>query len=488
MKKLILPLVAFVCLSMNALAQTGACKVHDFTLQFISVEPSTTITGKYDLKVNFTWEIELNVGNKYSYFHIWEEKDYVPYNYGDKSTPPRAADLAATLGTIVIKDPSTNPTIVGTYPPDATYTKIIAQLNSGAELSRYVIPGTTIERFTIKNLVIPGVPYNAAGTYSFKGDIWSSQHPQGDNVHCSLRGNSFIVNDVISQSLFRCNEGGLGGLVNVTLKSTQPSATGTYQLFIDTDKSGLFNEGIDTPLGTETSYTTSSTASLSNDGSFPYVFTSEAITVPSEYNGKMIWLVVSLAGKSNQVFAITNSCSPLPVTFGAFSAARKGNTVAVKWQTSYELNVSGFNVQRMTNGNWNTVAFVPAKNLANGSSYEITDMNTYAGLSQYRIVSVDIDGKQKLSEVRSVRGEASASRLTVYPNPSTTGRLNLVFDNNNVRDISVLDMTGRIVKQLQGQKSNNVSLEIMQDGMYQVQILDRTTGDLIVEKIIVKKR
>ncbi|MBB1283041.1 T9SS type A sorting domain-containing protein [Flavisolibacter sp. BT320] len=490
MKKLILPLVAFLCLSMNVLAQngTGACKVYGFTLQYISVEPSASGNGKYDLKVNLSWDIEMNTGNKYSYFHIWEAASYTPFNYANKSTPPKAADLSSTLTTIVIKDPSTNPTIVGTYNPDPLFTNVLQTLNTGSRLSRELLPGTSIERFTIENLLIPGVTYNEGGTYNFTGDIWSSQHNQGANVHCSMSDNDFVVNDVVSQSLFRCNDDGLAGLVNVTLKSTQPSATGTYRIFIDTDKSGSFNASSDTPLGSELSFTTSSSSPLSNEVDFPYEYKSEAITIPNEYNGKMIWLVVSLTGKSNQVFDIRNSCAPLPVTFGAFTASRKGNTVAVKWQTSFEQNVSGFNVQRITSGNWTTVAFVPAKNLANGGSYELTDINTYSGLSQYRIQSVDIDGKQKLSEVRSVRGEASSTRITVYPNPTTTGRLTLVFDNNSVRDISVLDMSGRIVKQLQSQRSNNISLEIMQDGLYQVQIIDRTTGELTAEKIIVKKR
>jgi hypothetical protein len=149
---------------------------------------------------------------------------------------------------------------------------------------------------------------------------------------------------------------------------------------------------------------------------------------------------------------------------------------------------AGFNVQRLTNGNWSTIAFVPAKNSASGGSYEMTDVYTYRGLSQYRIVSVDLDGRQKMSDVRSVRGEEASSKLTVYPNPSTTGRINLVFDNNAVRDIAVIDMTGRIVKQLRGESNANVTLDIQHDGLYQVQITDRITNEIVMEKILIKKR
>lgn len=479
MKKLILPLVAFLCLSMNAVAQngTGSCNVYSFTIEYVSAETSKDDETKKDIKINLTWEIAMNAGSAVTYFHIWQDNAYTLIDYSKTSNPPKAADLARTLGTIAIQNPATNPTIVTSYGPDASYTNLIGV---GNKITRTAINNGR-ELFTITGLVIPNVSERADGSYKFTGDIWSSQ--SGNNINCVAKGRTFVVNELADRSLFRCDN---GGKLRVSIVSTQASAAGTYQLYSDNTNPGTFDPAGDTKIFADQTFATSSTATLSGD--YPYAFATSELTIPSEFNGKVMYLVVTQTGGSSQVFPITNSCSPLPVTFGTFTAARKGNTVAVKWQTTYELNVSGFNVQRMTNGNWTTVAFVHAKNLANGSGYELTDINTYTGLSQYRIQSVDIDGKQKLSEVRSVRGEASGTRLTVYPNPSTTGRLNLVFDNNSVRDISVLDMSGRIVKQLQGQKSNNVSLELVQDGMYQIQIIDRTTGELTAEKVIVKKR
>ncbi|HEV7333701.1 MAG TPA: T9SS type A sorting domain-containing protein [Flavisolibacter sp.] len=478
MKKLILPLVAFLCLSMNVLAQsTGACDVYSFTIEYISAEPSANDDSKRDIRLNLTWDIDMNSGSSATYFHIWQENAYVLIDYSKTSKPPTAADLSRTLGTIAIQNPATAPTIVNYYAPDANYKKLIGV---GNKIERKEMDNGTV-RYTISNLAIQGVSARADGSYSFTGDIWSSQ--SGNNIHCVAKGRTFVVNEVANRSMLSC-EG--SGKIRVGLASTQPGSTGTFQVLVENTNTSSTNQATYVAITTAQSYKTSETGTLASD--FPYNFFGPEITIPKEYNGLPVILLVTPTGKSNQLFKESSACAPLPVTFGVFSAARKGNSVAVKWQTTYELNVSGFNVQRMTTGTWNTVAFVPAKNLANGSNYELTDINTHKGLSQYRIVSVDIDGKQKLSEVRSVRGEESSTKLTVYPNPSTTGRLNLVFDNNSVRDISVLDMSGRIVKQLQGQRSNNVSLEIMQDGLYQVQIIDRTTGELTVEKVIVKKR
>lgn len=479
MKKLILPLVAFLCLSMNAVAQngTGACNVYSFTIEYVTATTSAEDASKSDITLNLTWEIAMNTGSEITYFHIWQDNAYTLIDYSKTSNPPKAADLVKTLGTIAIQNPATNPTIISSYAPDTKYTNLIGV---GNKITRKVT-GNGREQFTITGLVIPDVTTNLLGKYNFIGDIWSSQ--SGNNINCVAKGRTFVVNAVSERSVFNCTD---GGKLRISIVSSQASATGTYQLYSDNTNPGMFDPSSDAVIFSNQTFETSNTATLGGD--YPYAFSTSELSIPAEFNGKTMYLMVTTTDQSSQVFPISNFCSPLPVTFGTFTAARKGNTVAVKWQTTYELNVSGFNVQRLTNGNWTTVAFVPAKNLANGGSYELTDINTFTGLSQYRIQSVDIDGKQKLSEVRSVRGEASATRLTVYPNPTTTGRLNLVFDNNNVRDISVLDMSGRIVKQLQGQKSNNVSLELVQDGMYQIQIIDRTTGELTAEKVIVKKR
>lgn len=477
MKKLILPLVAFVCLSLNSFAQTGACNVHTFTIELVSSAPSHSDPTKTDLRLDLSWDVSINSGSAATYFHIWQENAYTAIDYSKTSKPPKAADLVTTLGTIAIKDPATSPTIINAYAPDASYTKL---LGVGKTVKK-IMMGNGIERYIIKDLLIPNVSGRKDKSFGFKGDIWSSQ--SGSNIHCAAIGKSFVVNEVASRSMFRCMD---AGKTKVSIVSTQPSAAGTYQLYVDNTTPGTLDPTSDALIGGQQQFATGNTATLAGD--FPYEFAASEVTIPSEYNGKVIWLVVTPTGKSSQLFSINNTCTPLPVTFGTFTAARKGQSVFVSWETRMELNVSGFNVQRLTSGNWVTVAFVPAKNLANGSSYELTDVNAYKGLSQYRIVSVDMDGKQKLSEIRSVRGEESNSRVSMYPNPTTTGSVNLVFDNSSSRDISVVDVTGRVVKQLQNQRGSNVRLDLVQDGLYQIQVMDRTTGERIVEKVIVKKR
>lgn len=482
MKTLFVPLLAFLCLYLNTSAQTGACNVHFFTVEFVSAQPSATVPGKYDVTVNLSWELDANNGNKYTYFHLWEKDNYTPYGYTNPAKPPKFANLSKTLGTVIVSNPSTDvPGLFYTYNPDVTYTRMLPAKASAAAFKKKML-NNTVERFTLENFVIPGVTYNPNNIYRFVGDIWSSQQSNGNVIHCSSMTNSFAVNDVVNRSSLVC---GASSQVAVRIQSADASANGTYQLYVDDNTPGVFDDATDTPLGTEQPFTTSATANVG--GSWPYNFVAPQLAVPSQYKGKNVWLVVQANG-AKQVFALTNSCATLPVTFASFTATRMNQNVSLKWQTATELNASNFAVQRLTKGDWTTLATVPAANSASGSRYEFTDVNSYNGLSQYRIVEADVDGKKSISEIRSVRGAEASSKLTLFPNPSSTGRVNLVFDNNSVRDISVIDMNGRVVRQLRGEAGSNVVLDLQQDGFYQVQITDRTTGEFTTEKIVVKKR
>ena len=196
-------------------------------------------------------------------------------------------------------------------------------------------------------------------------------------------------------------------------------------------------------------------------------------------------------GTCGTVFNIQES--PLPVNFKLFTAARNRSIVGLKWETASEQNNSGFSVERNTKGNWEQVAFVPSQ-AAGGNSdalltYSLSDLNSEKGISQYRIKQIDIDAKSKYSEVRAVRGEGQAGKTTVYPNPSSNGRVNVVFEDATVtRDISVLDMSGRIVKQFRGVTNNNIQIENLNPGMYSIKISVPATGEQTMEKIIVNKR
>ena len=206
-----------------------------------------------------------------------------------------------------------------------------------------------------------------------------------------------------------------------------------------------------------------------------------------------VWIWTSNHCNGTHCVVNSPSQSPLPVNLKSFTAKRNKANVLLQWETTTEQNNTGFAVARRTNDKWEEIAFVPTQAL-NGNSeglltYQFSDANNYKGVSQYRIRQVDFDGVAKLSEIRSVRAEDMKGGTIVYPNPSSDGKVNVVFEGDLAkRNITVQDMSGRIVKEWRSYTNNNIQIENLTPGFYTIRIVDIGTGEQNVEKVVVNKR
>ena len=186
----------------------------------------------------------------------------------------------------------------------------------------------------------------------------------------------------------------------------------------------------------------------------------------------------------------------LPVSLKSFTAARNQQSanVVLKWTSSTEINNLGFEIQRnMGNDNWQTIGFVnsqaPAGNSISDINYSYDDFNNSKSVSQYRLRQIDMGAKIRYSEIRSIRGLDQKGGIIIYPNPTSDGKINIVFeDKNTVKDLSVSDLSGRIVKQLKNITTNSIQIDNLTPGMYTLRIVVPATGEQTVEKIIVNKR
>ena len=188
------------------------------------------------------------------------------------------------------------------------------------------------------------------------------------------------------------------------------------------------------------------------------------------------------------------SLSVLPVKLVYFNAERSGQNVNLTWQTASEENNTGFEIQRLTSGgNWENVGFVSTK-AVNGNSgialtYQFTDINTTKGITQYRLKQIDRDNRSSYSVIRSVRGVGQKANTIIYPNPSGDGKVSVVFDDaGGIRDVSLMDVSGKTLKQWKGVTNNNVRIDNLNSGFYTVRIVNIETGEQVVEKFIVNKR
>ena len=189
------------------------------------------------------------------------------------------------------------------------------------------------------------------------------------------------------------------------------------------------------------------------------------------------------------------SCDPsniiLPVKLKSFTASRNKTAVGLTWVTATEQNNRGFELQRMIgNGSWTTIAFIFSQ-ADDGNSdvdlaYSYNDHNSYQGVSQYRLVQVDMNDMIKYSDIRSVRGIEQSNKTIVTPNPSSNGNVNVIFEDiKGQKNLLLFDAMGRVVKQWNNYTDNSLQIAGLKTGFYQLSIINKETGVQSVEKIVV---
>jgi hypothetical protein len=186
------------------------------------------------------------------------------------------------------------------------------------------------------------------------------------------------------------------------------------------------------------------------------------------------------------------AAAPLPVDLKSFNAKRSNNTVIVNWETTSESNVKGFEIQRKTgNASFEKIGFVASKAL-NGSSsttlqYSFIDINNSSDASEYRIVSVDLDGRVKISVIRSVDGLRGVAKIMIYPNPAANGPVNVVFPNSDSRDIQLTDLVGRVHATWKSYNNQDLTLSKLTAGSYLLRVTNVITKKTEVLRLSVAK-
>lgn len=250
------------------------------------------------------------------------------------------------------------------------------------------------------------------------------------------------------------------------------------RLYLDMDGSRTYNMG-DSLLGTHTD-----AAASDPQWGFPKLAAMEEFLFVFDALGNCF---DSVAPKSCPTGIV------LPVTMKSFSVRRDKQLVNLTWITASESNNMGFSIQRLFgNGNWENVGFVKSAAIDGNSSgdlrYSFSDPNNFTGVTQYRLRQVDADGRASYSEVRTVAGIARSGKLLVYPNPAMNGAARVVFEGSGMRNVNLVDMTGRLVKQWNNFNDDVLEINGLKPGMYMIRVTDLQTAVLTSEKLIVSER
>ena len=482
-----------------------------FSTDIVNLGPNKC---KYTVGVKF--EIVTNSGFKNLFFHSWLSQDYPNPSIFNctGNTPATDPGTSAQLGT-AIDDPGKSFNDMGfvglnelTFAPGvpvdvtANFATVYPHDNSVVLNSPLNSPNVvaTVTRlgssdtlqFEITNLeVIVNAP--CGSPLSITTDIWGSNSNAPDpKAQCYICGQSQSFGEVTISLQKSCIT--LPFQYNLTLNSLASTPLHVvFKLYADD------LDGIREPNGDDSLLFTSDTVVLT-PGSFSTGLTNLpglfCCTLPYSLWG--LYVDVTAREFTNVISSplVEEACATiLPVSLRSFTAARNNSTVLLKWETVTEENSRGFYIERNLGNNvWETLGFVSTKAIRGNSNsslnYEYSDINNKAnGITQYRLRQVDLDGKHAYSPVRAVRAVSQKGKTIIYPNPSEDGKVNVVFaDVNTIRDVTLLDLNGRVMKQWRGVANNNIQINNLQAGFYTIRIIDTDSGEQTVEKIVVKKR
>lgn len=177
----------------------------------------------------------------------------------------------------------------------------------------------------------------------------------------------------------------------------------------------------------------------------------------------------------------------LPVSLLSFKGNRNGNNVTLKWVTTNESDNAGFEIQRIVNGQYKTVGFVGSKS---GSTdfqvpYQFDEINFVNDVSWYRLVQVNQDGTKKILPSLAIRGLDELKKMLIYPNPGIA--VNVLFASSSIRDITIIDVSGKLLKRWSNYSDDNITISGLQTGMYMMRVIDRKTKAQTVSKILINR-
>ena len=465
------------------------CTASDILIQNIVPAATQSSPGSCTATFDLSFTMQNNNGNKFIFFHAWPEGPSYPNFFdcqngspgpGTTRPVPNHNDLANAFLNIGIDNSGATPTLLSSYPPDGD-----VHFNTVTSISSTILPDGSV--FFVLTGVTATFPVACNTPFLMALDFWSSQSAQAQTAQCVNCHVLYAINYLSATA-------GLANCVSLTYSATltnlsgAATLTGYYLVYADVNGDGHLSTSVDALIRDTTQFTITGASTVVSG------------SIPSANINQELFLVATISGgvaSGGQVIILIPStqCAPLPVTLKSFTASRiSKSNVSLRWETATESNNSGFAVLRnMGGGVWTVVAFIPTQAADGNSSspltYTFTDVNSSKGITQYRIRQVDIDGRAKYSEIRAVRGYEQKAKTIVYPNPSRDGRVNVVFDDaEGTRDVSLMDISGRMIKQWKGVAGNTLEIENLGQGIYSLRVVIRETGEQSIEKIVVSNR
>ncbi|MCZ2224071.1 MAG: T9SS type A sorting domain-containing protein [Chitinophagales bacterium] len=302
-------------------------------------------------------------------------------------------------------------------------------------------PGTTFTLSTgdviaDSGALVTGSEFSAL--HASSTSAWTT--PAGNGSSKSASGNGWAAGDYWQFKVSTTGYSSIGLAWDQMGSNTGPksfilqySIDGTS--FTDVPSSGYdiandqWSAGTYKPISTRTADLSSITA-LNNQ---PFIYIRFTVAAGSTaINGSS---QIAVAGTSRIDNVYIGGIATAPLTLTSFNASVINNKAQLRWTTTDEVNVSGFEIEKSSNGTeFSKVGFVNANNNKE-NSYSFS--NEITGITYYRLKMIDKDGSFKYSKTISLNGK-QVVKLEIYPNPV---RNTATLSHEKVTDKAVLRIT-----------------------------------------------
>jgi hypothetical protein len=221
------------------------------------------------------------------------------------------------------------------------------------------------------------------------------------------------------------------------------------------------------------------TSGYTGAGDWTLVNTGSASLSGSVYSYTVTGL--TLNSSTNYYFGVTNSITPLPVSIIDFKGFVKNDIINLNWKVTDEKELSRYEIYSSTDGsNYSVCGSVSATLSEIGvKTYQFQDLSNKSALVYYKIKAINNDETGEWSSIVALHTTKPVVNkpLKVFPNPATDF-INLEFEGivPSYFNVLVMDMSGKVVCQLDGveAESNQYTLPLngMVSGMYIIKLSD----------------
>jgi hypothetical protein len=144
--------------------------------------------------------------------------------------------------------------------------------------------------------------------------------------------------------------------------------------------------------------------------------------------------------------------TPVPVTLVEFTGQQRLADILLEWTTASEFNSSHFDLEESDDGlHYRRIASLPAAGVSNDLRYySYPDKDVNSEKNYYRLRSVDLNGREELSNVILIKMQGISQKVFILGNPFNHKiMLKLFKEPVTGTSIRLIDIAGKLVAQKQ---------------------------------------